>query len=374
MKNKGLLYFYLMTTIILSSCSPKTEVSIPTNPASTIVPTLTLTLTATKTALPPTSTPTPTATATSIIIPRIIPATPQALVTLSYYDTKERAYRAVAWSPDGKSFALAGDGGIYLYQTDTLDQTGWLQVKGIVHSIDFSPNGKYLASDSGKTTLLWDVSTQQLDFTFINPSDQVLAVEFSHDGKLLGTGGADGKLYVVEVETRKTISVMKGHTDWINSISFSSNGSTLASASLDGTVRLWNVMTGENLGTIPVNDGEMYTLAYDPVDNNLVASGGADGMIRIWNINTLKAKDEFYGGCVIVTRLAYSPDGKILAWGGLDGRIRLWDTASQQLLTILAGHDGVILGLKFSPDGKNLLSSGSDGTSKIWDLSGFEGK
>ena len=133
-------------------------------------------------------------------------------------------------------------------------------------------------------------------------------------------------------------------------------------------------MTGENLGTIPVNDGEMYTLAYDPVDNNLVASGGADGMIRIWNINTLKAKDEFYGGCVIVTRLEYSPDGKILAWGGLDRRIRLWDTASQQLLTIFAGHDGVILGLKFSPDGKNLLSSGSDGTSKIWDLSGFEGK
>ena len=85
-----------------------------------------------------------------------------------------------------------------------------------------------IASDSGKTTLLWDVSTQQLDFTFINPSDQVLAVEFSHDGKLLGTGGAEGKLYVVEVQTRKTISVMKGHTDWINSISFSSNGSTLA--------------------------------------------------------------------------------------------------------------------------------------------------
>jgi WD40 repeat protein len=315
----------------------------------------------------------PSVTPTPWIYPRTIYDEPKPVVTPQGGIGDDLAYRVVAWYPDNESFALAGDGGVYLYQTDSLIRTDQLQSKVIVYSLDISPDGHYLVSDDEKKVLLWDLTTKAPVFTFYNHTAQVLSVAFSPDGKLLASGGADGIIYIVDVETKKVVYKLMGHTDWVSSVSFSSDGASLASGSFDETLRVWNLMTGENYATLPAHEGGVYAVAFQPL-SNLVASGGADGMLRIWNASTQQLEDEFYGKCVLVTKLVYSPDGSMLAWGGLDGRINLRDTQDGNSEHVLDGHMGVILSLKFSQDGKSLLSTGSEGTAKLWDVTSLKGQ
>ena len=43
------------------------------------------------------------------------------------------------------------------------------------------------------------------------------------------------------------IAVLEGHSDWVRNLAFSPTGDILASASNDGTVRLWDVASGEEI-------------------------------------------------------------------------------------------------------------------------------
>src|SRR5262249_17788699 len=73
-----------------------------------------------------------------------------------------RIRRDVAWSPDGKTIALAGSIGVWLYDATDFSQPGrLLEVHtGFVLGVAFSPDGKTLASGSedGKVRL-WDIGT-----------------------------------------------------------------------------------------------------------------------------------------------------------------------------------------------------------------------
>jgi WD40 repeat protein len=139
-------------------------------------------------------------------------------------------------------------------------------------------------------------------------------------------------------------------------------------------IKLWDVATGKNTATL---HGSMLvsSLAFCP-NGRLLASASQDSTIRLWdlashkNIATLKVPAPTACGPVSI---AFSPDGKILASGGLGRKIKLWDVASGKGLVIFSGHSWSISCLAFSPDGK-MLASGSDSddnTVKLWNMTPF---
>ncbi|MHB8752733.1 MAG: WD40 repeat domain-containing serine/threonine protein kinase, partial [Aggregatilineales bacterium] len=155
----------------------------PIPPTSTLTTTLTPsnTRTATYTPIPPTNTPTMTpsltstntpvqATGTPVPMATVIPtATPIAsdlgtvpITTANAAQVRQLAQlgngtigNSIAWSPDGKTFAVAGSLGIWLYQANTPDAAPYLLEghRGIVNSVAFSPDGKTLASGSRYQTI-----------------------------------------------------------------------------------------------------------------------------------------------------------------------------------------------------------------------------
>lgn len=55
-----------------------------------------------------------------------------------------------------------------------------------------------------------------------------------------------------DVSNGKRLKTLPGHTAWVWSVAFCPDNQTLATGSEDGTIKLWNVKTGECLKTLEV--------------------------------------------------------------------------------------------------------------------------
>jgi WD40 repeat protein len=120
-----------------------------------------------------------------------------------------------------------------------------------VYSVNFSPDGKTLASGSADNTIkLWNLETGKEIRTLKGNDNDVKSVSFSPDGKTLASGSWDETIKLWNLETGKEIRTLKGNDNLVNSVSFSPNGKTLASGSVDKTIKLWNGSNGWDLDAL----------------------------------------------------------------------------------------------------------------------------
>ncbi|KAJ6485827.1 chromatin associated protein [Mycena sanguinolenta] len=215
----------------------------------------------------------------------------------------------------------------------------------VVCCVQFSTDGKWLATGCNRTAQIFDVLTGQKLCVLADDSSSetgdlyIRSVRFSPDGKFLATGAEDKRIRIWDISKRAIRAVFEGHQQEIYSLDFSTDGRLMVSGSGDGTVRVWHL-----------EDRSVRVFPATPETDPGTSSGAA--------------------GDAGVTSVAISPDGALVAAGCVDTVVRIWNVPSGVLVEQLRGHQDSVYSVAFTRDGYGLVSGSLDNTLKYWDLRG----
>jgi WD40 repeat protein len=219
---------------------------------------------------------------------------------------------AMVFSPDGRTLATSDTGltftkgTIRFWDVRTHRQLGppirFRKSSDYNVSIAFSPNGRILATAGNNTVRLWDVHThRQLGRQLRGQRDAVTSLAFSPNGRILASASDDDTVHLWDVRTHRQLGRTLGHNDdatlvpynpndinsnsTIPTVAFNPNGRILASSNgLDDTVRFWNVRTHRQLGApLKPSAAHVMDLAFSP-NGRILATISDDNNVRLWNI------------------------------------------------------------------------------------------
>lgn len=186
---------------------------------------------------------------------------------LATYDTSEqRPAYALSFSPDSEFVAIAGQeipddddesdhvpvGYMAIMEADrensvtfSVDMLGTFDVRGV---LAFSPDGRFIAysrqNDVGDTNVVvWDIATQEeaQSFSILGRDGFVTSLTFNDDATLCATGSRDGTLRVWDMVSGERLFEQQISDATLNSLAFNPDGTLLTISSEAGDVTLWAV-------------------------------------------------------------------------------------------------------------------------------------
>lgn len=321
---------------------------------------------------------------------------------------------AIAFSPDGNSIAIAArNHDVTVWSTHGRRLLSTLTGNSnAVDGIAFSPDGRMIATASGRTASLWNAASgtqltslpplaTNLDGVQFSPDGSLLAtssindgtvqfwklqgavmldnyvqdrVAFSHSGKMIAVADGGGTVALLDSHTHQVLRRLvpdprePGVGSSTRDVAFSPDDRLLATAGRNAAW-IWSTATGKVVARVDLPSSQfdiVYLVAFSP-NGRTLAVAGIPGPIVLYDMGTrrivrkLGSAQEFGG----YERLAFTPNGRDLVAAGVD--VEVWNVRTGKLATKFTNHPE-LYSAAVSPDGRTVAAGYGDGSIVLWDL------
>ncbi|XP_055802168.1 WD repeat-containing protein 26 homolog [Solanum dulcamara] len=202
-------------------------------------------------------------------------------------------------------------------------------------------------------------------------TDEVWFLEFSHNGKYLASSSADCSVIVWEVKLDGRLCLKHrffGHEEPVSFISWGPDDKQLLTCGVEEVVRLWDVNSGECLHLYEKNGLGLISCGWAP-DGKRIFCGVTDKSISMWDLEGKELQCWKGHRITRIADLGITSDGKHMVSVCKDNMILLFglETKTEQIIL----EDEAITSFVLSADGKYILVSLLNQEIHLWSIHGI---
>ncbi|GAA5808876.1 hypothetical protein MFLAVUS_002275 [Mucor flavus] len=245
----------------------------------------------------------------------------------------------------------------------------------------------HLAAATNSAQLrVYNVETQDCDLLY-GHKDMIIALDKSKDGSIVVTASKDktARIWKIDLENEdqkerfKAAGVCIGHTESVGAVALSRKSNTfMLTGSQDRTIKYWNLrdMDLENpdeeyrpksLYTHQAHEKDINTICVAPNDK-FFATGSQDKTAKLWNVDSGELVGTMKGHKRGIWCAQFSPVDQVLATSSGDKTVKIWSLKDFTCLKTFEGHTNSVLRVDFLTAGMQLVSAASDGLVKVWTI------
>jgi WD40 repeat protein/serine/threonine protein kinase/Tfp pilus assembly protein PilF len=274
------------------------------------------------------------------------------------------AVQSATFSPDGQRVVTLSKGTITVWEAASGKHVTRISAeRGTPPGSEtaFSPDGSRVLMIGGQRVVrTWEADTGRM----LPPSPQWGRAWLSPDRRRAVSGGWREPCQVWDVMTRQPVTPPLGQARLVEA-AFSLPGDRVALTGADGTVRVWDVETGEVVAGPLRHDSAITSAAFSP-DGRLLVTRDSAGLVRVWDLAGSIAPASPLKPA-LVGRSWFSRDGRwvVIGTAGPSGNFWLWDARTGRVVQTVH-EDGWAASAAVSPDGSQLLTGTTNGVARIW--------
>ena len=243
-----------------------------------------------------------------------------------------------------------------------------IAVPTLVNSLGITNNGETVITGGEDGNIyLWDTKTGQMESTFSEHTQPVMALAVSPDQLTIASSSKDKTIKVWDLQTKKVLVTIPEPNVIVTSLAISDDGQTLVGGGLGNLIFVWDTQTGKlkhSALTVPKESG-VYSLAISG-DAQSIVSGNANGIISKWKKNSDGRYEEStrfnVTDGVQRTSVVVSSDGNNIFTSNCGKMVTKWDGNLAKVEPPLQSDLGIdICSIVLSKDGRILIMGSSKG-------------